>query len=103
MIFLIIANTSSFLINTILFAYDTTVFILMKICLFCQTGEIKQISNWSKANKLSLNAKKKKTKQNKKKNLMNLGTCIQTKKTVENNHDIYLDGCKLIEYMKQNF
>lgn len=78
-----ISNTSSFLI-TILFADDTTVFYSHEdMTVLCQTvnREIKEFSNWFKANKLSLNATKT--------NLMYLRTCMQTKKITENsNHDI---------------
>ena len=85
-----ISYTSS-LLNTILFADDTTVFYSHEdTFILCRTvnNEIKEVSNWFKANKLSLNAKKT--------NLMYLGTCMQTKKMAENNnYDIYLDGCKL--------
>ena len=85
-----ISYTSS-LLNTILFADDTTVFYSHEdMSILCRTvnSEIKEVSNWFKANKLSLNAKKT--------NLMYLGTCMQTKKMAgNNNYDIYLDGCKL--------
>ena len=85
-----ISNAVSFL-NTILFADDTTVFYSHEdMSVLCQTvnREIKEFSNWFKVNELSLNAKKT--------NLMYLETCMQTNKITENNnHDIYLDGCKL--------
>ena len=75
-----ISYTSSPL-NTILFADDTTVFYSHEdMSILCRTvnSETKEVSNWFKANKLSLNAKKT--------NLMYLGTCMQTKKMAENNN-----------------
>jgi hypothetical protein len=80
---------TSNLINTILFADDTTVFYSHKdVSILCKTinSELKEVCNWFKGNKLSLNAKKT--------NLMYLGTRMQTK-NIKANSDIYLDGCKL--------
>ncbi len=85
-----ICNTSKIL-NMILFADDTTVFYSNKnLSILCSTmnTELKEISNWFKANKLSLNASKT--------NLMYLGTSKQTGSIKESSdHNIYLDGCKL--------
>ena len=72
---------TSRLLNTILFADDITVFYSHEdMSVLCHTinSEIKEVSNWFKANKLSLNAKKT--------NLMYLGTWMQTKKITENNN-----------------
>jgi len=84
-----ICHTSKVL-NTILFADDTTVFYSHKnISTLSDTmnSELKEVSNWFKANKLSLNAKKT--------NLMYLGTRKQTCSLEDNSHSIFLDGCKL--------
>ena len=81
------------------FADDTTVFYShedMSVLRHTVNREIKEVSNWFKANKLSLNAKKT--------NLMYLGSCIPTKKVAENNnYDIYLDGCKLNKVHEAKF
>ncbi len=50
-------------------------------------SELREISNWFKCNKLSLNASKT--------NLMYLGTVHQTNKIKGNNTEIYLDECRL--------
>ena len=84
-----ICHTSN-LLNTILFADDTTVFYSHKnVSELCNTlnNELKEVCNWFKANKLSLNANKT--------NLMFLGTRMQTININDDNHAIYLDGCKL--------
>ncbi len=81
---------TSHLLNMILFADDTTVFYSNKnISALCDTmnTELQEVSNWFKANKLSLNAKKT--------NLMFLGTRKQTSNIKDDKHSIYLDGCKL--------
>ncbi len=85
-----ISNTSQ-LLNTVLFADDTTVFYSHKdtpvLCRRINT-EIQEVSNWFKANKLSLNANKT--------NLMYLGTRAQTGSVMNSKEfDILLDGCKL--------
>ena len=81
---------TSKLLNTILFADDTTVFYCHKnLSVLCDimNNELKEICNWFKANKLSLNAKKT--------NLMFMGTSKQTSSIDNENVSIYLDGCKL--------
>ncbi len=78
------------ILNTILFADDTTVFYSHKNLSFLSNvvnEELKVVCDWFKANKLSLNAKKT--------NLMFLGTAKQTLNIDENSVNIYLDGCKL--------
>lgn len=83
-----ICNTSKVL-NTILFADDTTIFYSHEnLSVLCDTvnNELDEVSNWFKANKLSLNAKKT--------NLMFLGTRHQTS-TINSNCTIRLDGCIL--------
>ena len=52
----------------------------------CSCHPLKEVCNWFKANKLSLNAKKT--------NLMFLGTRYQTN-NIGDDSSIYLDGCKL--------
>jgi hypothetical protein len=91
-----ICNTSS-LLNTILFADDTTVFYSHKdMHILCTTlnDELKEVCNWFKANKLSLNAKKT--------NLMFLGTRFKTK-NIDSKNEIYLDGCKLTRVHEAKF
>ena len=81
---------TSKLLNTILFADDTTVFYSHKnLPVLCDimNNELKEVCNWFKANKLSLNAKKT--------NLMFMGTSKQTSSIDNENVNIYLDGCKL--------
>ena len=93
-----ICQTSK-LLSTILFADDTTVFYShQNLSVLCSTlnRELKEVSNWFKANKLSLNAKKT--------NLMYLGTRSQTNIAIDNNYfDIYLDGCKLTRVFEAKF
>ena len=75
-------------VKAILFADDTTCFYSHKdVKTLCETvnSELKEVCNWFKANKLSLNAKKT--------NLVFLGTRFQTK-NIDDRFDIYLDGCK---------
>jgi hypothetical protein len=90
-----ICNTSR-LLNTILFADDTTVFYSHKdINILCNTlnVELNEVVNWFKANKLSLNAKKT--------NLMFLGTRFKIKNTIVN--EVYLDKCKLTRVHEAKF
>ena len=58
----------------------------MKILCETLNNELKEVCNWFKANKLSLNARKT--------NLMFLGTRFQTN-NIGDDSSIYLDGCKL--------
>ena len=91
-----ICNTSKIL-KTILFADDTTVFCSHKdIATLCTTinNELKEVCNWFKANKLSLNAKKT--------NLMFLGTRFQTK-NIDDRYAVFLDGCKLTRNKEAKF
>ena len=53
-------------------------------------NELREVCNWFKANKLSLNAKKT--------NLMFLGTRFQTKQ-IDDRSIVCLDGCKLYLYL----
>ena len=81
---------TSKLLKTILFADDTTVFYSHKninVLTEVMNNELTGVSNWFKANKLSLNVKKT--------NLMYLGTRKQISNMSNVNIDIYLDGCKL--------
>ena len=80
---------TSNLLKTILFADDTTCFYSHKdIDMLCEivNNEVREVYNWFKADKLSLNAKKT--------NLMFLGTRFQTKK-IDDRYIVCLDGCKL--------
>ena len=90
---------TSKLLRTILFADDTTVFYSHRnLDILCSilNDELKEVSNWFKANKLSLNAKKT--------NLMYLGTRTQTNSiTIDSRFDIYLDGCKLSRVQDAKF
>ena len=90
---------TSKLLNTILFADDTTVFCSHpNLSTLCKNvnKELKEVSNWFKANKLSLNAKKT--------NLMYLGTRKQTSDVTDDvEHAIYLDGCKLSRVTEAKF
>ena len=52
-------NDTSGLLKTVLFADDTTCFYSHKDAQTLCNNELKEICNWFKANKLSLNAKKK--------------------------------------------
>jgi len=91
-----ISNTSK-LLNTILFADDTTVYYSHKdVNILCNTvnNELKEVCNWFKANKLSLNTKKT--------NLMFLGSRYQTK-NISDSREIFLDGCKLNRVCKATF
>ena len=91
-----ICHTSSIL-KTILFADDTTCFYSHKnVNILCETvnKELKEICNWFKANKLSLNAKKT--------NLMFLGTRFQTK-NIRDDCNVYLDGCRLTRVTEAKF
>jgi hypothetical protein len=91
-----ICHTSS-LLNTILFADDTTIFYSHEnISILCNTinTEIKEVCNWFKANKLSLNAAKT--------NLMFLGTRMQTL-NIDDNINIYLDDCCLKRVSEAKF
>ena len=83
-----ICHTSK-LLNFILFADDTTVFYSnsnLDTLYDTINTELKEVCNWFKCNKLSLNASKT--------NLMFIGTPHQTKQINDCRH-IYLDGCKL--------
>ena len=89
---------TSKLLNTILFADDTTVFYSHKnLPVLCDimNNELKEVCNWFKANKLSLNAKKT--------NLMFMGTSKQTSSIDNENVNIYLDGCKLSRVQDAKF
>lgn len=91
-----ISNISENL-KTILFADDTTVFSSHKdIGTLCSTmnNELKEVCNWFKANKLSLNAKKT--------NLMFLATRFQTRNIGEK-YNISLDSCKLTRTKEAKF
>ena len=84
-----IQHTSKLLSFT-LFADDTTILYSHKnLTSLCDTlnVELREVCNWFKANKLSLNAKKT--------NLMYLGTSHQTRNIDDSNNCIYLDGVKL--------
>ena len=80
---------TSELSSYILFADDTTVFYSnpnlnsLYETVYC---ELKEVCNWFKCNKLSLNAAKT--------NLMFIGTSYQTNQ-IDDKRFIYLDGCKL--------
>ena len=83
-----ICKTSK-LLSFILFADDTTVFYSnSNIKTLCSTinNELKEVVNWFKCNKLSLNAAKT--------NLIFIGTPNKTKNITSDVH-IYLDGCLL--------
>ena len=83
-----ICHTSK-LLNFILFADDTTVFYSnsnLNTLYDTINTELKEVCNWFKCNKLSLNASKT--------NLMFIGTPHQTKQINDSRH-IHLDGCKL--------
>ena len=89
---------SSGLLKTILFADYTTCFYSHKdVQTLCNivNNELKEVCNWFKANKLSLNAKKKKK-------IMFLGTRFQTN-NINENFEIYLDGCKLARVEEAKF
>ena len=60
----------------------------------CSCHPLKEVVNWFKCNKLSLNATKT--------NLMFVGTPHQTKNITNDNH-IYLDGCKLTRVYEAKF
>ena len=81
---------TSKILKMILFADDTTVFHsdknISRLCAI-MNDELKEVSNWFKANKLSLNAKKT--------NLMYLGTRKHTSRVNDDINCIYLDECKL--------
>ena len=84
-----IQHTSKLLSFT-LFADDTTILYSHKnLTSLCDTlnVELREVCNWFKANKLSLNAKKT--------NLMYLGTSHQTRNIDDSKNCIYLDGVKL--------
>ena len=88
---------TSKLLKTILFAEDTTCFYSHKdVKTLCETvnSELKEVCNWFKANKLSLNAKKE--------NLMFLGTRFR-QKDIDDRFDIFLDGCKLSRVEEAKF
>ena len=77
------------LLKTMLFADDTTCFYSHKdVKTLCETinSKLKEVCNWFKTNKLSLNAKNT--------NIMFLGTRFQTE-NIDDRYDIYVDGCKL--------
>ena len=81
---------TSMLLNTILFADNTRVFYSHKnLPVLCDimSNKLKEICNWFKANKVSLNEKKT--------NLMFMGTSKLTSSIDNENVNIYLDGCKL--------
>ena len=91
-----ICNTST-LLSFILFADDTTVcYSDSNVKRLCETmnRELKEVVNWFKCNKLSLNATKT--------NLMFFGTPHQTNNITNDNH-IYLDGCKLTRVYEAKF
>ena len=91
-----ICHTSK-LLNFILFADDTTVFYSnsnLDNLYDTINGELKEVCNWFKCNKLSLNASKT--------NLMFIGTPHQTKQINDKKH-IYLDGCKLTRVTEAKF
>ncbi len=100
LLFIIYMNdicTTSKLLSFILFADDTTVFYSNKdINNVYDTinSELKEVCNWFKCNKLSLNAKKT--------NLMFIGTPHQTKQ-IKDNRYIFLDGCKLTRVSDAKF
>ena len=88
---------TSNLLKTILFADDTTCFYSHKdIDMLCEivNNELREVCNWFKANKLSLNAKKT--------NLMFLGTRFQTKQ-IDDKYIVCLDGCKLTRVGEAKF
>ena len=91
-----ICNTSK-LLSFILFADDTTVLYSHNdLSILCDTLniELSEVSNWFKANKLSLNAKKT--------NQMYFGTSYQTR-NIDDQHTIYLDGTKLVRVREAKF
>ena len=91
-----ICETSNIL-SFILFADDTTVFHsdndIQRLCNI-MNRELKEIVNWFKCNKLSLNASKT--------NLMFIGTPHQTS-NISDGHHIFLDGCKLTRVHEAKF
>ena len=91
-----ICKTSNIL-SFILFADDTTVFYsdndIQRLCNIVNF-ELKEIVNWFKCNKLSLNASKT--------NLMFIGTQHQTK-NISDDHQIFLDKCKLTRVADAKF
>ena len=90
---------TSKLLKTILFADDITFFYSHKdVKTLCETvdSELKEVCNWFRANKLSLNAKKKNQI------LMFLGTRFQTK-NIDDIYDIFLDGCNLSRVEEAKF
>jgi len=85
------------LLSFILFADDTTVFYSnsdINNVYDTINCELKEVCNWFKCNKLSLNAAKT--------NLMFIGKPYQTKHITDNRH-IYLDGCKLTRVSDAKF
>ena len=90
-----ICKTSN-LLSFILFADDTTVFYsdndIKRLCAV-MNEELIEVSNWFKANKLSLNAAKT--------NLMFIGTQHQLNNISDCN--IFLDGCKLTRVQDAKF
>ena len=91
-----ICNTSK-LLSFILFADDTTVFLSdtdINVLYETMNRELKEVCNWFKCNKLSLNASKT--------NLMLLGTAYKTRNS-NTTHSIYLDGCKLTRVAHTKF
>ncbi len=90
--------TTSKKLSFILFADDTTVFHSANdIDKLCKTmnHELKEIVNWFKCNKLSLNAAKT--------NFMIIGTPHQTQHIHANDTHILLDGCKLSRVCSAKF
>ena len=100
LLFIIYMNDICFtskLLSFILFADDTTVFHTdrdVNVLYDTMNCELKEVCNWFKCNKLSLNASKT--------NLMLIGTAYRTKHA-QINADIHLDGCKLTRVSTAKF
>ena len=91
-----ICNTSKQL-SFILFADDTTWFLSDKdvdVLYDTMNNELREICNWFRCNKLSLNASNT--------NLMLLGTAYKTK-NAHVSRSIYLDGCQLSRITNTKF
>lgn len=90
--------TTSNKLSFILFADDTTVFHsnsnIKDLCKI-MNEELKEVVNWFKCNKLSLNAAKT--------NFMIIGTPHQTQNINDSDTNIFLDGCKLIKVCNAKF
>ena len=99
LLFIIYMNDICFtskLLSYILFADNTTLFYSnsnLDSLYDTVNGELKEVCNWFKCNKLSLNTART--------NLMVIGTSYQTNQIVK--RSIYLDGCKLPRVTEAKF